>query len=78
VSRNGFPSQKQTHRIYQLHLATWIRAISSDASPTPVRPAFKAFLLTLDKSGILACDPLVWEKNGVPPPPSATHLKEGT
>jgi|GEM_PF-1031310 len=68
VSRTGFPTQKQTHRIYQLHLATWIRAYSKKADQPKIRPEFRAFLLTLDKTGILSCDPIDWTKDGLAPP----------
>ena len=68
VNRQGFPTQKQTHRIYHLHLATWIRAQSNDPLAPMVKPAFKAFLLSIDKTGILSCEPISWEKNGTIPP----------
>lgn len=68
VNKTGFPTQKQTHRIYQLHLATWIRAQHKKNEHLNIRPTFKAFLLTLDKSGILSCESLDWDKMGIPPP----------
>ncbi len=68
VNRQGFPMQKQTHRVYHLHLATWIRAQSDDPLSPLVKPAFKAFLLCIDKTGILSCEPLSWDKNGTIPP----------
>jgi hypothetical protein len=70
VNRHGLPTQKQTHRVYHLHLATWIRAVSTDPLAPIVRPAFKAFLLSIDKTGILSCEPISWDKNGeIPPTP---------
>jgi hypothetical protein len=70
VSQNGFPSTKQTHRVYHLHLATWIQAQHKDPSSKLTKPAFKVFLLTIDKTGILSCEALDWVQSGeIPPTP---------
>jgi hypothetical protein len=73
VSPKGFPTQKQTHRIYQLHLATWISASSKKNNTPNIRPSFKVFLLTLDKGGIISCESLKWDKKGFPPP-TPSHI----
>ncbi|MEO5667889.1 MAG: hypothetical protein ABIR96_07520 [Bdellovibrionota bacterium] len=70
INRLGFPAQKQTHRVYHMYLATWIRAQNGDPLSPAVKPAFKAFLLSMDKTGILSCEPVSWDINGeIPPTP---------
>ena len=68
LSATGAPTIRQGHRLYHLYLATWIRRSESDG-PT-LRPSFQAFRISLDKTGVLACDPVEWRgEAGIPNPP---------
>ncbi len=69
LGKNALPQKIKTHRIYHLHLFTWIQTKQNPNLDTPIKAIFKAFLLTVDKTGILSCKPLEWEKALPPPTP---------
>lgn len=69
VSKAGHLAQRQAHRIYQLYMMAWIHS-ETPPKARPLKPEFKAFRLTMDKSGILSCKRMDWDKQfGIPPTP---------
>lgn len=70
LGTDSLPHTKQTHRVYHIHLFTWIQVEKQTASGPSIKPIFKAFLLNIDKTGILSCEPLKWDQALPPPTPS--------
>ncbi len=69
VSRSGHIAYRQAHRIYYAYLMAWIHA-ETPPKARPIKPEFRAFRVTMDKSGILSCRRLDWDKQfGIPPTP---------
>ena len=65
ASKKELPKKYKAHRVYQVYAAAWI---SDNSKNTP--PAFKAFNIEIDKSGIISCTSLPWKKEfGIPPRP---------
>lgn len=71
VSEEGLPTKKQSHRVYQLTLGVWIAAGKKQKSIQPIAPIFKAFLISLDKTGILDCTELKTKAEYTPPVPKS-------
>jgi len=69
IGRNSLPQKANTHRVYHVHLFTWIQTNLAKNPNAAIRPIFKAFLLTVDKTGILTCKPLAWDEALPPPTP---------
>ena len=71
VSKTGVGSSRQGHRVYHVYIACWIHQREAKKNPNDgMKPAFKAYRVTLDKSGFLACDSVKWDKKfGIPPIP---------
>ena len=71
LSKTGAPATRQGHRVYHVYFAAWIQHVSSSIDRQPhVKPAFKAFRVTLDKTGVLECKLVDWKKiGGIPQPP---------
>ncbi|MBS1985515.1 MAG: hypothetical protein JST16_15220 [Bdellovibrionales bacterium] len=66
LSRSGAAVTRQGHRIYHLYLATWIQKTDT-RGPLAVKPAFKAFRVVLDKTGVLGCEAVKWKAEfGIP------------
>lgn len=59
---NGQPSARLGHRLYRIHIATWIHKINNPSAQkqTPVQPVFRAFRVTLDKTGVLFAENMPW------------------
>jgi hypothetical protein len=74
VSSSGLPNTRQSHRIYHVHLAVWIYHSKSSKDEVQVKPAFKAFQITLDKSGVIACKQAPWNDNTPHPSYDAKYL----
>jgi hypothetical protein len=69
ISKSGLAITRQCHRVYHVYVATWIRG-SNDGKNSSTKPAFKAFRVTLDKMGVLACETLDWKRDfGIPTAP---------
>jgi len=67
---SGGPSIRQGHRVYHIYLAAWIRR-TERVGGQATKPAFKAFRVTLDKSGVLGCESVKWKKLfGIPSVPT--------
>ena len=58
VSPAGHYSVRLGHRLYIIHMAIWIRKLDSPE----VKPQFKSYRITLDKSGVLGCESVKWDK----------------
>lgn len=65
LSSLGTPTTRQAHRVYHVYFAIWIHKKENLAfrDLTPVRPAFKAYRITLDKEGILSCKQVPWAQD---------------
>jgi len=71
LSGNGRPAVRQGHRVYHVYVAAWVHRRNGEKEAV-TKPAFKAFLVTLDKSGVLDCKSVKWKKQfGLPPVPPA-------
>jgi hypothetical protein len=55
LSRLGIPGTRQAHRTYHIYVAVWIKHDNEIDPENPTNPAFKAFKVVLDKTGILDC-----------------------
>jgi hypothetical protein len=64
VSSHGQPVTRQAHRIYHTYMAAWIHVQDQPVGAPAIRPTFKAFRITLDKTGILECEQIDWSKDG--------------
>ena len=70
LSKAGTAASRQGHRVYHVYFAAWIQHSTASNQQTHVKPAFKAFRITLDKTGILECKLVDWKKSGrIPQPP---------
>jgi hypothetical protein len=69
VSKTGHVAYRQSHRLYHAYLMAWIHA-ETPPKARPIKPEFRAFQIAIDKTGILSCKRLDWDKQfGVPPRP---------
>jgi hypothetical protein len=79
LTNSGAPSSRLGHRLYHVYICTWIRPISGTSKKAKtsnflknhfpsIKPAFKAFRITLDKTGILDCKQMEWRKGSEIPP----------
>lgn len=60
LSAAGHPASRQAHRIYHVYLGLWIRASAAAEGEQSIKPAFRAYKVTLDKTGILDCKSVSW------------------
>ena len=73
LSRSGMPASRRAHRVYHIYMAAWIRSHNpaGELQESPVKPAFKAFRISLDKTGVLTCESVKWKKLfGIPQTPA--------
>lgn len=71
LSKSGTGSARQGHRVYHIHVATWINRVYPKFLNTAelTKPAFKAYRVTLDKTGVLSCERAKWVYKKPPAPP---------
>lgn len=69
LSKTGTSATRQAHRIYHVHMAVWIKHDNEVDPLHPTKPAFKAFKIVLDKTGILECIQLEKPIEGIPSVP---------
>ena len=69
LSSTGTFVTRQAHRIYHIYMAVWIKHDNEEDPLHPTKPAFKAFRVTLDKTGVLECTQLPKPMNGMPSVP---------
>jgi len=68
ISTSGIPSSRHSHRVYHVYFAVWIRHRKAHSvGHAVVSPAFKAFRVTLDKTGVIDCKQIPWDKDCPPP-----------
>jgi hypothetical protein len=76
LTDSGLPNTRLGHRLYHVYICTWIRPVNGSVkgrNGTPaIKPAFKSFCVTLDKTGVLDCRQMDWQetKGGIPPVPA--------
>lgn len=69
ASKKELPKKFKAHRTYQVYAAAWVKE-KSNRKKEKETSIFKAFIVEIDKSGIISCDPLPWKKEfGIPPRP---------
>jgi hypothetical protein len=72
LTDSGLPNTRLGHRLYHVYVCTWIRPVSGSRNRknggASIKPAFKAFCVTLDKTGVLKCETLEWKNLGTIPP----------
>lgn len=70
LSKTGGGSSRQGHRVYHIHIATWITRVYPKFTKESelTKPAFKAYRVTVDKTGVLACEKAAWKFTSPPKP----------
>ncbi len=63
VTADGNFRTRYGHRVYQIYAATWIQ-ISPTEGAKIAQPVFRAFRITLDKTGVISCEGLDWLREG--------------
>jgi len=66
LSNFGTTTSRQSHRIYHVYIAVWIKHDDEEDPLHPTKPAFKMFRVVLDKTGVLECQ-LIENKNDLIP-----------
>lgn len=70
LSKTGSSSTRQGHRVYHVHIAAWVQRTNRSGRHEGT-PEFKAYRISLDKTGVLAVEPIKWEAEfGIPPMPN--------
>ncbi len=62
LSEDGETTTRQGHRLYNIHLGIWVQKVRGLRRRPEGRPEFKAYRVSLDKTGVLGCDQLHWDR----------------